>query len=267
MTYLREAQIFPNDFTGFANALCKTDRYGQSALHIACQQGKTEPVKILLKIARRENCLERLFRIQDNTYQTFLFHLRGAGKGLFDLLIEEVTNLDMEKLQKGTVTRQSHEDGKYLLTHDLLTDKDTYDKSVLEYISKEEMRWYAEFLDPFYEYNKSLFGQTDKISKRFFSRHNLSNHSSAKDGEILKMPPQQFHLFNKSYKNHREKLNSSLLRVMGKANCIDLINHEYTKSYLRACWWQFAWLLYHGTLVVYVVLLASLIANRSRNKE
>ncbi len=251
LKYLGIAHNLPHDLSGFSDALCKKDENGQSALHIACQQGNSKVVKLLIKIAKQVNCLEQLFRIEDNSNQTFIYHVQDGGKSLLDLLIREVTNLDMESYGKGgpeadqNANQTNGTDGqpdRWFLTHDLLTDKDIHGKSVLEYVPKQQKQWYSAFFD-------------------IFASH-AQKHSAnpTVDDDFIEIPHSNFYLFNKQYKNHHEKLNSSLLRVMERANCTDLINHKYVRSYLRACWWQFASRVYGFTLGLHIILLASLIA-------
>ncbi len=253
LNYLKDAGNLPHDLKGFSDALCKTNKNGQSALHIACQQGKSKVVKILMKIAKQVNCLQRLFRIPDNLKQTFIYHVQDGGKRLLDLLIKEVTDLDMESYEKGgpetdQTTNQTNSKSRWFLTHDLLTDMDKHGKSVLEYVPKEQRQWYSAFLDPFYTHLPNQ------------SANPNANNSANPNDDVRIISHKKFHLFNKPYKSHREKLDSSLLRMMGKAKCTALINHKYVQSYLRACWWQFAYRLYYATLVLYTVLLTSLIA-------
>ncbi len=367
ITHLKEKRNFPEDPTNLSDALCKIDEYGQSALHVACQQGENKVVKMLLKIggmlgclknlferkingktafwkafeagdsikvkimldaaqrnrctkellsctnqqgqtlfhlavqsqncneqclemvinaAKEETYLEKLFRIKDNSKQTFVYHIQDGGKNLHGLLIKEVTNIDLKSYGKGRPetdqtskqtngmrghgnpgmlqavgsvqtdgqtddgeieTREKGDNDRWFLTHDLLTDRDIHGKSALEYVIKEQTQWYLAFFDPFYNYHVN-----------HAPKHNPNT-------EFINIPHRNFHLFNSQYKilqNHREKLaiDSSLLRVMERANCTHLINHKYVKSYLRACWWQFASRLYVLTLALHIILLASLIA-------
>ncbi len=79
--------------------------------------------------------------------------------------------------------------------------------------------------------------------------------------------PEMFHLFKaqgnpEDYldKPYREQTNSSLLTVIGKANCLELVRHEYTQCYLNIWWKRYGRYLFYSSFFTYMCLLLSLTA-------
>ncbi len=218
--------------------LCTQDENGQTALHLACQRDKKKMVKEITKAANNGKCLKDVVLMQDNAKQTFLFH---AGKDMVGLLAKELTNFDINKIQEHERERDENRN-LVLLIPQLLTLKDRYSKTALHYVPRNQLTWYSAFLDPFY--NELLSKSLSKSSTSI---------DSQSSGLIDNVPPEKYHLFNRDHKGH------DLLSVMGEADCLQLVNHKYTKSFLRESWWQLGIYFYCILLFLYVFLLGSLI--------
>ena len=251
---LKSVQILLEFATGscLEKLLCIQDEREQTVLHHACQQDKLEITKEILKAAKRNKCLEDFALKADKMKQTFLFNLHNAGKGMIDLLAKELSEFDIDKIKKQQSAQDEAKQGAQngtkslnLLIPQLLIHTDQHEKTVLHYTPRNQMAWYSAFLDHFYTYELELSKSKAKSSTPKFSSQN--------SGLINNLPPKEYHLF------HPDKEGRDLLDVIGDAECLELVKHKYTQSYLLKSWWPVGICFYWLFLLFYAFLLGSLI--------
>ena len=145
---------------------------------------------------------------------------------------------------------------KDLLTFELLTTKDKDKKPPLWYAGDIQKETCAGFLTPFYE-TLTLYSDLKEKCKEEITKHER------------KVDARQFPLFesvrdiddNTSYE---EKRNKSLLTMMVEANCLKMMQHDYTQDYLKKCWRSYGRFFFYINFWIYltfVTLMATYVAS------
>ncbi len=142
----------------YEKILCATDAAHKTAFHYACQYNRDSIIRDLIEMAAIGNCVARMITIIDKKKRSFLFYLSRASSEIIHYLIDTVTAIDSNSFQAK---------GKDCLTHQLLTQRDIYKRTSLEYEPQSQKADFCGFLTPFFE-------QVKKLSHRAASRDRIS---------------------------------------------------------------------------------------------
>ncbi len=252
--------------------LASTNKEGQTLFHRACQYDY-EHVKCLdavvkagIKAAKKstnKDALVEVLRQQDSSGRTFLFFISSARNDVIHLLIDTITHFEASTFCSDKIH-----------CHWFLTVEDKKGKTAIQCVKQLQMPCLKAFMNPFLDTIKT--GKKE-IHEDFQGSANLwytdqewkkgTENDTFLCGKKNKIS--DFHLFHETTASdqYRTKKKKSLLTALGKAYCLDLINHEYTESYLKFCWRAHSRYFYFTNLFLYFMLLLSLSAYVASHEE
>ena len=208
----------------------------ETLLHRACynKHGHTSCMEAVLNAAHSytddPEVFRELFLSPDEYGRTFLFYLSDASEDVIRLLLTWAIEWDKEH---SATDQQQYI--CYQLLHRIAEKRPKVvnsDVTALQYVQQKQ--------DP------TLTTKISTLAAIFDHYHdNLDSDD--------KRQPSDFVLFQTE-----DEEDTGLLHSMCDANCLDLIQHRYTKEYLHACWVAYGRYFFFTNIVLYAMVLLML---------
>ncbi len=231
--------------------MVENDKKKRTCLHYSCFEGNSENVRTILDMAKKERNIHELLADKDDKVRTCMFYIKNSGPILLKHLVQEIT--DCDKYVDPT-------DPTDLLTYKMLANKDIRNKTMLQYLNyygQSDTLKYGGLFTPFY----TKIRDKEKVRRLVAEAENeKATQQEIEDIVVDNSDIEDYKLFSRWKKGdtYEENKSASLLTIIGKANCLELIDHQYTRCYLRQAWRKHGAFFYYSNLLIYSIFLFAL---------